>query len=152
MKRTLVAILALTPSVLFAQATVPAQPVSTPVLQSSLVKPAHFAELKSADPKAAPTPVRVTTGVIAPTLLTRPEMGQDSPAILKISRTVVLDLVVDPSGKPTDIKVVTADNEFAGADAVKAVSQYRFKPATLDGQPTAIPMRLRYVLQEPVGK
>ena len=72
MKRTLVAILALTPSVLLAQATVPAQPVSTPVLQSSLVKPALFAELKSADPKAAPTPVRVTTGVIAPTLLTRP--------------------------------------------------------------------------------
>ncbi len=148
MTRTIVAILALSPAILFAQATTPAQPASTPVLQSALVRPAGFAELSSADPKAAPTPVRLTTGVIPPTLITNVEAPVDPrPAVLHLSHTVVLDLTVDATGKPTDIKVVESANKFVDQDAVTAISKYRFKPASLDGQPTAVPMRLRYVVR-----
>ncbi len=151
MMRTMLAILAFSPAMLFAQGTTPAQPVSTPVLQSSAAQPAELAALKSVDnAKTAASPLRVTTGVVAPALLTDPQAeAQDlaPAAALRLKRTVVVDLTVDATGKPTDLKVVESAGQYTDEDAVAAISKYRFKPGTLDGQPTAVPMRLRYVIQ-----
>jgi TonB family protein len=156
MKRTLAAILALSPAMLLAQASVPAQPVSTPTLQSSLVQPAVFAELKSADPaKAAPTPapspVRVSTGVTAPALLSSLPTADPNPAALYVNRTVVLEFTVDESGKPTNLKVAQSADRATDQEALTAVSQLHFKPGSLDGQPAAVPVRLNYVVRHQVS-
>jgi protein TonB len=150
MKRTIVAILALSPAILFAQSKTPAQPVSTPVLQSSNIQPAELAALKSADNAKTVTPVRVSTGVTAPTLIQEQTDAEQelSPATIHLQRVVVVELMVDASGKPADLKVVQSADKFTDEDAVAAISKYRFKPGMLDGQPTSVPLRLRYVIQK----
>jgi TonB family protein len=49
-------------------------------------------------------------------------------------------MTVDASGKPTNLKVVQSTDMFTDQAIVTAASQYRFKPATLDG--TAVPMEM----------
>lgn len=51
---------------------------------------------------------------------------------------VVLEFVVDASGKPTDIKSVTpgADAELVNSVA-EAVARWKFSPALVDGKPVA---------------
>jgi TonB family protein len=53
-------------------------------------------------------------------------------------RQVVLEFVVDATGKPTDIKSVTpgATPELV-ASVSEAVSQWKFSPALVDGKPVA---------------
>jgi TonB family protein len=53
-------------------------------------------------------------------------------------KTVVLEFVVDPTGKPTSITSVTpgADAELV-ASVTDAVSQWKFTPAHVDGVPVA---------------
>ena len=150
MKRTIAAILALSPAMLFAQTSTPAQPSSTPVLLSSLANPAVPASAE-AGPAASS---HISTGVLPPKLLSNPQ-GEDatdfSPAALFLKRTVVIDLTVDATGKPTDLKVEKSSSDSSlDANAIKAVSEFRFKPAMLNGQPTSIPMRLNYVVQQPI--
>ena len=152
MTRTIVAILALTPAMLVAQAVTPAQPSSTPILQSSLSLPAAFEAFKASDP--AKTPVRISTGVSAPTLLTDPQSAfeQESASIAPLtSRTVVLDLTVDANGKPQDIKVIQSADPVTDQHAVASVSKYTYKPGTLNGQPTSVPLRLKFVVQHSSG-
>ena len=51
--------------------------------------------------------------------------------------TVVLEALVDPSGRATDVKVVQSSGfprlDQAAVDGVKA--NYRFAPGTVDGKP-----------------
>jgi TonB family protein len=139
MKRTMLAILALSPLMIHAQVKSPAQPQSTPILESSNTQPAAFTGIK-ADHAAAPTPLRVSTGVTPPTLVYSADV--DTNHILKNvsgeARTVSVNMTVDASGKPTNVKVVQSTDAYTDGGIVAAVSQYRYKPATLDG--TAIPI------------
>ncbi len=152
MMRTIVAILALSPAMLYAQANVPAQPSSTPVLLSSLASPAASGSNPDGDARATSTTVRVTSGVVPPTLIGNPSV-ELSPAVPATKQTVVIDLTVDATGKPTNLKIAESSSDrFLDADALNAVSAMRFKPATLDGQPTAVPMRLNYVMQHRLGE
>ena len=139
MKRTMLAILALSPLMIHAQVKSSAQPQSTPILESSNNQPAAFTGVK-ADHAAAPTPYRVSTGVTPPTLVYSADVNPSH--ILKGTpgqdRTVSVNMTVDASGKPTNVKVVQSTDKYTDGGIVAAVSQYRYKPATLDG--TAVPM------------
>ena len=150
MKRTIVAILALSPAILFAQTKTPAQPSSTPVLNASLLQPAAFA-VKSTDNVAAnASSVRVSTGVVAPRLLHSAELSREAALHAQMfhgNRTVVLDMMIDENGKPTHVKVVESADQITDQDVVANVSQFRYKPGTLDGQPAAFPIRLHYIVQ-----
>src|ERR1700759_4516301 len=133
MKRTMLAILALSSVAAFAQTKSPAQPESTPVLQSANVQPALFAASNGAAAAAA-TPVRVSTGVTAPILVHQVSLTQN-PAVpdgYTRNRVVDLSLVVDATGKPTEIKVVKSAGAITDDEVVNAVSSYRYKPATLN--------------------
>jgi TonB family protein len=136
----MLAILAISPLMVHAQVTSSAQPKSTPTLESSNTQPAAFAGIKAADRAAAPTLVRVSTGITPPALIYSVNVnpnhilqgaaGQD--------RTVSVDMTVDQTGKPTDLKVIKSTDMFTDRGVLSAVSQYRYKPATLDGN--AVPM------------
>jgi TonB family protein len=140
MKRTMLAILALSPVLLHAQSKSPAQPESTPVLQSSNLQPAIFATARPAVAAAAATPVRVSTGVLPPVLIHSVQLTPSPlvPAGYLRNRTVGLAFTVDTAGKPTDIKVVKSAGEITDAQVLSVVGEYRYKPATLNGN--AIPM------------
>jgi TonB family protein len=46
-------------------------------------------------------------------------------------------MIVDEHGMPTAIRVVRSIGHGLDENAVAAVSQYRFRPATVDGNPIA---------------
>jgi len=151
MKRTLVAILALAPAALFAQSVTPAQPVSTPELQTRVVQPAALAAVMSSDrTKAATTPVRVSTGVVAPKLVHTVNIDQQRATLTKApgrDSVVVVAMTVDESGKPTDLKVVKSADPFTDKGVLDTVAQYRFTPGSLDGTPVAVPVTLEYTIK-----
>jgi TonB family protein len=150
MRKVIVATLALTPMLLHAQANSPAQTQTsgTPTtLQSKLVQPKEF-NASEADHGTAP--VRISTGVVAPKLISTVQIESDSnatPRGFTIDRKTVVEMTVDATGKPSDLKIVGSLGPAMDHNVLAAVSQYRFAPGTLDGQPTTVPVNLEIVLR-----
>ena len=142
MKRTMLAILAISPLMMHGQVKSSAQPGSTPTLESSNVQPAAFAGIKSADHSATPTVVRVSSGVKAPVLVHSVDVNREQilQAVGPEDRVVRVAMTVDASGKPTDLKVIQSTDKFTDQAILTAASQYRYKPATLNG--SAVPMEM----------
>ncbi len=146
MTRTIVAILALSPAMLFAQAHVPAQPSSTPVLHASLLQPAALVSEKSEN-GAAPGSLRISTGVVAPKLVSSVSISSTSANhVVAIDRKVVVEMTVSESGKPCDLKVVESADPAMNDNVIAAVSRFQYKPGTLDGTPAAVPVRLEITI------
>jgi TonB family protein len=151
MRKVIVAILALTPMMLHAQASSPAQTKSSAApttLQSKLVQPFDGPEAHSGVPTAAPS--RISTGVVAPKLIGSVEIESDTDNLdrgVAIDRKVVVSLLVDATGKPTDVQIVQPINPVMDKHVLTAISQCHFKPGTLDGAPTAVPVNLEIVLR-----
>ena len=132
--RTLVAILALSPALLHAQAKLPAQPVSTPLLDASLVPPTS--PLTAASPAVSNS--RVTTGVIPARLIhaVNLEESTDVGHLFPLAdRTVTLNMIVDASGKPCSMHIVGSADPFTDRRVLEAVEQFRYQPATVSGMP-----------------
>ena len=149
MKRTIVAILAISPLMMHAQVKSSAQPGSTPTLESSNMQPAAFAGIKSADHSASPTVVRVSTGVTAPVLVHTVNIDREHIMAGAVSedRVVRIAMTVDASGKPTDLKVIEPADWFTDQAILYAASQYRYKPATLDGSAVPIEMTVNFEIK-----
>jgi hypothetical protein len=149
MKRTMLAILALSPVMLHAQAKSPAQPGSTPVLQSKNIQPAAFAEVHSSA-AAAPAPVRISTGVTPPVLIYSVDVDRNHVLGSSASdpRTVSIEMIVDETGKPSNIKVTKSADIFTDGGVVSAVDQYRYKPATLNGSAIPMAVRVNFTIQQ----
>ena len=142
MKRTMLAILAISPLMMHGQVKSSAQPGSTPTLESSNVQPAAFAGIKTADHSASPTVVRVSSGVTAPVLVHSVDVNREQilHAVGPEDRVVRVAMTIDASGKPTDLKVIQSTDKFTDQAILSAASQYRYKPATLNG--SAVPMQM----------
>jgi TonB family protein len=61
---------------------------------------------------------------------------------LKVSGTVVLQVVVSADGIARDITVVRSDADGLDQSAVEAVQQWRFVPGQLNGEPVAVRARI----------
>jgi TonB family protein len=154
MRKVIVAVLALTPMLLHAQANSPAQTKSSAApstLQSKLVQPKEFdgpEAPRSGVPTAAP--LRISTGVIAPKLIGTLQIESDSDRPdrgVAIDRKVVVTMTVDATGKPSDVQIIQPINPLMDKHVLEAISQSHFKPGTLDGEPTAVPVSLEIVLR-----
>jgi TonB family protein len=53
----------------------------------------------------------------------------------KYQGVCVLDLIVDPNGLPTNIRVASALGMGLDEKAIEAVKHWRFQPALKDGRP-----------------
>jgi hypothetical protein len=157
MRKVIVATLALTPMLLHAQANSPAQtqsssPATSSTLQSKLVTPKEF-NASEADHSVAhvATPVRISTGVVAPKLIHTIAIESDSNLRegFALDRKTVVEMVVDATGKPSDLKIVGSLGPVMDKNVLAAVSQYRFTPGTLDGHVTAVPVNLEVTLRSP---
>ena len=150
MRKVIVATLALTPMLLHAQVNSPAQTQSSPSssLQSKLIQPKEF--IASEADHVATAPVRISTGVVAPKLIHTSAIESDSDStrtVFAIDRKTVVQMVVDATGKPSDLKIVGSLGPVMDRNVLAAVSQYRFTPGTLDGQPAAVPVNLEVTLR-----
>jgi TonB family protein len=129
MRNVAVAILSLSSFVLQAQASTPAQ---TDVANSGSAS-IH----------------RVSTGVIAPKLVYKVDVVADSnktASLMNNECTVVVGMIVDKSGKPSDLKIIKSAGSSVDASVLAAVSQYRFTPGTVSNQPIATPLNLEVVI------
>jgi TonB family protein len=148
MRTLILATLALSPMLVHAQANSPAQP-QAPTLQSRLEQPKDFA----ADHGSATSSFRVSTGVVAPKLIHSTEIASTDEWTVRrstIDKKVVVEMLVDEKGVPSDLKVVHSIGAEMDKNVLVAVSQYRFKPGTLDRQPAAVPLTLEILLHSTI--
>ena len=154
MRKVIVATLALTPMLLHAQANPPAQPqTSAPTtLQSKLDAKELRASEAGTGTAITTAPVRISTGVSAPKLIHTVDIESTTDLAsqsLARDKTVVVAMTVDATGKPSDLTIVQSQSPAMDKNVLRAVSQYRFKPGTLDGAPAAIPVNLEVTLHTP---
>lgn len=120
------------------------------ILAASLLLPSLFlpAVAKASTPvddATAPTPVRVSTGVTAPVLLGKPVLSLPvgySFDLIPTDAQVQLSLTVDEKGQPQNIHIVKSFNPFVDASVMDSVSQFHFRPGTIDNQPVAVDLNL----------
>jgi TonB family protein len=153
MRIAILATLALSPMLLHAQANSPAQTQSSangPVLQSKVVAPKAFVASAATDgANSTPNSRPVSTGVTAPKLISTVEITSVNElpnSFIHPDKTVVVSMIVHENGKPTDLVIVRSAGAELDKNVLAAVSQYRFKPGTLDHQPTAVPVNLEITL------
>lgn len=82
-------------------------------------------------------------GVKAPVALFAPEpKSPKGVSTAKAKHGIICDLgvIVDRKGKTEDVHVMKSGGKAFDAQAIKAVRQYRFRPATKDGKPVAVRM------------
>ena len=145
MRKALLAALALSPVLLHAQANSPAQ------LESRLTSPAAIGEAADHG-TSSPKSLRVSTGVEIPKLIHSVSVSSDNTwpwVVTGIKKTVVVGMVVDTNGVPTDLKIVRSAGPELDKNVLEAVAQYRFKPGTVSKQPIAFPVNLEVELLNP---
>lgn len=82
-------------------------------------------------------------GIKAPRALHTPDPKYSKSARKqKIQGTVTLSAVIGTDGRPRDVKVVKSLEPSLDANAIEAVKTWKFAPATKDGRPVAVEMRL----------
>jgi TonB family protein len=150
MRKVIVATLALSPILLHAQANSPTQPQSSS-FQSKLIQSTELGSAAGSERNntASATDVRVSTGIINPKLIYSVNVSAEGDLISSLrnfERVAVVEMIVDESGKPSDLKIIKSVGPTMDKNVLAAVSQYRFKPGTLDNQPAAIPVDLEVIL------
>lgn len=106
---------------------------------------------KNSEPTVAASDVpmaharRVSTGVIAPKLLSSPTVRvalSDFPTENLSTQHVVVAFRVDEKGVPQNVHLLKSVNQTVDSRILAAVREYRFEPATLDDQTVAMDVNL----------
>lgn len=139
MRKALLATLLLSPVLLHAQANSPAQP--------QIALASRPAEVGAAGDRgtAAVKPLRISTGVIVPKLIYSVSVDSENTqpwTNVTANRTITVGMIVDQTGKPTNLKIVKSAGPAVDHNVLAAVSQYRFQPGTVSNQPVAFPLNL----------
>jgi TonB family protein len=97
----------------------------------------------AASPAWANDPLRLPAGA-KPPVVTHSVEAQfpDEARAERIEGIVLISTIVDEQGMPTEIRVERSAGHGLDENAVAAVSEYRFRPATLDGKPIAVRIRI----------
>lgn len=90
-------------------------------------------------------PVRISTGVVWPRLISEPafKISQEDLGANPELKHVIVSFRVDESGKPENIRLTQSVNPTVDQRVMRAVSQYRYLPATLNGQKVAVNVNLQ---------
>jgi TonB family protein len=141
----------LSPILILAQASPPAQPkpASPPAQTSSLLQPANSAAFHNETSSTSSMDVRVSNGIVAPKLI-RSANIQWSGDSYPEDTILVVHLTVQPSGEPANVSIVSSTSPTMNRAVLQAVKQYRFQPGTLDKSPYSVPMDLQFVLRNPI--
>ena len=66
---------------------------------------------------------------------------------MKFKGIVLVNLIVDAKGKPQDVHVLRGVGMGLDEKAIKAVKQYKFKPALLGGKPVPVELNVEINFQ-----
>ena len=133
-------------SVLFSSVLLHAQSVTQ---GSSTTLVAHYEEANrmpvASKGKSTSPSVRVSTGVIGPTLISEPpfslsesDFGRQDPGFEKM----LVRFRVDEHGRTRHVRVLKPVNPSVDERVMNAVRHYRFAPATLDNQKVAVDINM----------
>jgi TonB family protein len=156
MLKVLVATVALFPVMLHAQLTTPAQTQSAgaaSTLQAELGRPKNFIATADTTRGSLPaaTPLRVSSGVVAPKLVYSVAVASEGTYTpISIKQTYVVEMMVDTTGRPSEVKIVKSAGFAMNRNVLEAVKQYRFTPGTLDNQPISFPVSLAVIVENPL--
>lgn len=123
-------------------------PIAVILLTSLLAPAAVYAN--SSEAAASASPIRITTGVIAPAVLNSANFAVTSDALAGVGLdkpSVVLALKVNEKGFAEDVRIVRSVNPKVDLQVLEAVRDFRFRPATLDQQPVPVDLELTVVVQ-----
>ncbi len=82
---------------------------------------------------------KIGHGIVGPVLIYAPDpQYTDKARRKKLSGELIVSLVVATDGSAHDVQVVKPLGMGLDENAIKAVRQYRFKPATYNGKPVAV--------------
>jgi TonB family protein len=115
------------------------------LLLPSLILPAAAKASTPVDDATAPTPTRISTGVIPPALIDSVNLSIPSGFanfMIPNGAEVGLTFTVNPSGNPENVRVTKSYNPFWDARVMDAVRQFHYKPGTVDNQPVAVDVNL----------
>ncbi len=94
---------------------------------------------QSANTPEAPLNLGPGTGVQAPSPINRVYPAYSEEAfVAKVQGTVVVGLVVQKDGRPTNIRALRPLGFGLDEKAIESVAQWRFKPGTKEGQPVSV--------------
>jgi hypothetical protein len=149
------AALLLSPLMVHAQANTPAQPqaAEAPALHASVAMPAGLmsSSAASADvPAANPSARRVSTGVVAPKLIHTVPVEESIVSVQGFAlrdREAWVSMIVDETGKPSDLKIVQSAGADLDQNILNSVSQYRYQPGSVSGKIVAVPVNLHVVIR-----
>ena len=83
--------------------------------------------------------MKMGNGVSQPVLIKKREPEYSEMArVAKVSGTILLSLVIDQNRMPGQFKLRSGVGYGLDEKAAEAVSSWRFRPATKDGQPVAV--------------
>jgi hypothetical protein len=120
--------------------------IATAVVFSSLILPAAaFAGTNSDDVAATTATVRVSTGVIGPTLLNSMTLSLPAgltTAALPLDSQVEVSFVVNEKGEPEQIQVTKGINPQLDAMVVDSVGKLHYRPGTIDNQKVQVGVNL----------
>ena len=107
--------------------------------------------LAVADPAATPEQAYLETcnkdpGVPVPVSVVSPAVGPEYNGA-----SVVLEFVVDAEGKTAGFSIKSATDDVLATAVVKAVKQWRFLPAEVDGKPVATKVSLPVKVVDSTG-
>ncbi len=88
---------------------------------------------------------RQAPGVPVPVSVVTPAVGSQYNGA-----SVRLEFVVDAQGRPTDFSVKSAPDDVLASAVLKAVRQWRFAPAVVDGVPVATKVALPVRIVDPL--
>ena len=84
-------------------------------------------------------PMQIAGNVLAPVRIHSPDPHYPEEARhARVQGVVILQTIIDKVGNVTDVKVLKGLPSGLTEAAVEAVSSWRFKPATLEGEPVAV--------------
>jgi TonB family protein len=96
--------------------------------------------------------VRVSTGVVAPKLIKTVNVQKDTVSVVKPANgeySAVVALLVDETGKPTNLKILQSAGEATlDQNVLSAVEKYRWTPGSVSGQIVAVPVNLKVVIEQ----
>jgi TonB family protein len=107
------------------------------------------AQTQVANNGPAPQVKRISTGVTPPKLIYTVDVVADSAGTARLLSNdckVVVGMIVDKTGKPSDLKIVQSGGPGVDASVLAAVSQYRFAPGMVSNQPIATPLNLQVLI------
>ena len=87
---------------------------------------------------------RKEPGVPVPVAVVSPTVGPEFNGA-----TVQLEFVVDAEGKPTEFSIKSATDDVLATAVIKAVKQWRFLPAEVNGKPVATKVGLPVKIIDP---